>query len=185
MELNRALVCLVKLAQMCSFFEERRNLIKNTGLNPKSRILNLSPFLDEHGVIRVGGRLKNPNYRFEKVHPILLCSKNALASLIVKFEHQISYHAGPQALLAAVRERYWILSGRRLCKYIINKCVVCRKQKAQILRKTANNNHLFPILKKTYSEKKKQSPKALTGSTPAMSQVELNHLKIPEGLIIY
>nr|CAI5854032.1 unnamed protein product [Callosobruchus analis] len=132
-ELNRALLCLVKLAQMSSFCEERRNLIKGTGLNPKSRLLNLSPFLDEHGVIRVGGRLKNSNYRFEKVHPILLCSKHPLAVLIVKFEHQISYHAGPQALLATVRERYWILSGRRLCKDIINKCVVCRKQKAQIL----------------------------------------------------
>nr|CAI5835990.1 unnamed protein product [Callosobruchus analis] len=132
-ELNRALLCLVKLAQMSSFWEERRNLIKGTGLNPKSRLLNLSPFLDEHGVIRVGGRLKNSNYRFEKVHPTLLCSKHPLAVLIVKFEHQISYHAGPQALLAAVREKYWILSGRRLCKDIINKCVVCRKQKAQIL----------------------------------------------------
>nr|CAI5834267.1 unnamed protein product [Callosobruchus analis] len=103
-KLNRALLCLVKLAQMSSFWEERRNLIKGTGLNPKSRLLNLSPFLDEHGVIRVGGRLKNSNYRFEKVHPILLCSKHPLAVLIVKFEHQISYHAGPQALLAAVRE---------------------------------------------------------------------------------
>ncbi|GFU52825.1 DUF5641 domain-containing protein [Trichonephila clavipes] len=41
----------------------------------KSKILNLSPFLDDKGIIQVGGRLKHSRLPYSSNHPILLPAK--------------------------------------------------------------------------------------------------------------
>ena len=41
-------------------------------LGMKVKILSLSPFIDQNGILRVGGRLQNSNISYEKQHPIIL-----------------------------------------------------------------------------------------------------------------
>lgn len=65
-ELNTLLMCLSKLSQQESFGNELNLLKKNEGLPAKSRILSLTPFIDETGLLRVGGRIQNAPENYNK-----------------------------------------------------------------------------------------------------------------------
>nr|CAH7755629.1 unnamed protein product [Callosobruchus chinensis] len=62
-EMNHALLALVKLAQHQDFSQEINCLFEKEPLPKGSRLLNLDPFLDTNGYLRVGGRLSNQTYR--------------------------------------------------------------------------------------------------------------------------
>lgn len=44
----------------------------------------------------------------------------------------MSMRSGPQATLAAVRERYWLISARNIIRHILAKCVVCFKSSPKL-----------------------------------------------------
>ncbi|KAF6203560.1 hypothetical protein GE061_001892 [Apolygus lucorum] len=85
----------------------------------------LSVFLDHEKVIRVGGRLVNADIPNDHKFPILLHPKSHFANLIIRYLHRSNHHLGPSALLATVRQTYWIPKARNLVKYHKTKCVVC------------------------------------------------------------
>ena len=45
---------------------------QNAKISRQSSLLKLDPFIDEEGLIRVGGRLENSTLPFEVKHPIVL-----------------------------------------------------------------------------------------------------------------
>lgn len=45
--------------------------------------------------------------------------------LLIRFEHERHLHAGPQGTLTALRQNYWILSGRSTVRKVLRKCVIC------------------------------------------------------------
>ncbi|GFW55993.1 uncharacterized protein TNCV_373991 [Trichonephila clavipes] len=57
-ELSRASICLNRNVQSVHFPLEIQCLLKGKQIPNSSSVLNLSPFLDENSVLRVGGRLK-------------------------------------------------------------------------------------------------------------------------------
>ncbi|XP_046426001.1 uncharacterized protein LOC124182586 [Neodiprion fabricii] len=63
---------IIKLVQSSSFMQEIHDLQNGKPLNSKSRLLSLSPFLDEAGILRVGGRLRHADISHNQRHPILL-----------------------------------------------------------------------------------------------------------------
>lgn len=69
----------------------------------------------ENDIIRVDGRLKNAKYldAYHR-HPMLVPEKSHIAKLIMLNEHEKFLHAGPQAMLASTRGKYWIIGGRNL-----------------------------------------------------------------------
>ena len=125
-ELNNSLYSLVKLAQQESFPVEYEILNQGSTIKNKSNLLSLNPIFDK-GLMRVGGRLQNSNYDFDKKFPIILPSKHILTDLILRYEHITLLHGGPSLLLASIRERFWPISGRNVCKKIIRECVTCFK----------------------------------------------------------
>ncbi|XP_026481936.1 uncharacterized protein LOC113389088 [Ctenocephalides felis] len=128
-ELDQAFKVLVVIAQKHFFQLDYKNLVNSKSLSKESRILCLNPFMDNSNIIQVSGRLKNTNYSFDKINPIILCSKHKLTTLILHQEHHRLLHCGAQQLLASIRERFWPISGRNACKEIIRKCVTCFKTK--------------------------------------------------------
>ncbi|GFX64585.1 integrase catalytic domain-containing protein [Trichonephila clavipes] len=58
-EMKEAEIYLMKQVQLSSFYKEIRAMQNGDDICNKSKILNLSPFLDDKGIIRVGGRLKH------------------------------------------------------------------------------------------------------------------------------
>ncbi|KAJ8926576.1 hypothetical protein NQ314_021041 [Rhamnusium bicolor] len=116
LELNHSLYHLTKIVQNESFALEMQEIRKNGQVSPKSNLLNLNPFIDEKDILRVGGRLKKSNFDYEKKHPALLPKGHTFSTLIAQQEHLRLLHAGPQHLLASLRERFWPLAGRNLAQ---------------------------------------------------------------------
>ncbi|KAJ8958370.1 hypothetical protein NQ314_006431 [Rhamnusium bicolor] len=106
-ELNNAETCLLKISQRESFPNEITNLTHNKQISNKSRIISLNPFCDTEGILRVGGRLGNSQYSYDKIHPKIVSSNDQFTKLMFSFEHIRLCHAGPQLLLSSIKEKYW------------------------------------------------------------------------------
>ncbi|KAI5631079.1 pao retrotransposon peptidase domain-containing protein [Phthorimaea operculella] len=70
-ERNAALCSLVRVVQ-AEHFEEEVRLLRDGRGKLKGGIVRLNPFLDEQGMLRVGGRLRNASLPFSARHPLLL-----------------------------------------------------------------------------------------------------------------
>ncbi|XP_049884830.1 uncharacterized protein LOC126379907 isoform X2 [Pectinophora gossypiella] len=138
-ELEGAFTCLVRMSQQDSFPHELQTLQRQDNLKLKSSIVSLNPFLDSQGLLRVGGRLCNSQYEYEKKHPVLLHAKHHLTKLLFTQEHHRLLHAGPQLLLASIRERIWPLGGRELARRTARSCIKCRRISAQPLHNIMGN----------------------------------------------
>lgn len=106
-EYKRALHILCKHVQQQYFSQEICHLQNSKVVPNTSKILSLSPILDENGVLRVGGRLKNADLSYDAKHPILLPKDHAITKLIIRDEHIKNLHAGIQATMYAVRGKFW------------------------------------------------------------------------------
>ncbi|XP_024881254.1 uncharacterized protein LOC112460690 [Temnothorax curvispinosus] len=127
--MSHALGVVCKAVQRSSFPDKYRALTKGDSVSASSKILSLSPFIDETGLIRVGGRLKNSELKFDACHPILLPRDHELTKRTIRREHVRNMHAGTQATMAAVRQRFWPLSLRSTARKIIRNCVTCFRAK--------------------------------------------------------
>ena len=125
-EFDHALNVIIKVVQEETFPEEIKKLKKGQ-INSNSILVRLKPFLDKDGIIRVGGRLSQASIAFDCKHPIVLPKAHKFTQLVIHAEHLRMLHAGPQAVLASLRQRYWPLSGRDAVRNMLRKCVVCFK----------------------------------------------------------
>jgi len=116
-------------AQSYAFNDELSRLKANQLVRRSSPLSTLSPFLDAHGLIRVGGRLFNAYIEYDAKHPVVIPSKNAVTKLIFEYEHRRLLHIGPQALLAHVSRKYWSLRGRAIARQTVHQCVQCFRAK--------------------------------------------------------
>lgn len=139
-ELSKAMRVIYILVQKESYELERRSLSQSRGITYKSKLAQLSVFLDDDGIIRVGGRLQEAKgIMFEQKHQIVLPKHHRVTDLIVRYYHEKGFHAGPQLLQAVLRERYWIIGMRDVTRKCVRKCVVCVKNKANVNRQLMGN----------------------------------------------
>ena len=75
----------------------------NTGdkklLRRRSGIYNLDSYIDEKGLLRVGGRLKKSNLHINDVHPVLLGNNGNIPRLIVEWCHKKVAHGGRRLII--------------------------------------------------------------------------------------
>ncbi len=119
---------LAKMAQEASYPLERKGTIKAS-----SPIATLSPFLDEDGLLRVGGRLAESALEYGAKHPVILPPAHPYTQLVIADYHQQTNHAGANYVLGLSRARFWIVRGREAIKKFGNSCVVCKRARAQPL----------------------------------------------------
>jgi hypothetical protein len=123
---------IVKSIQKRSFAQEYHQLSTGGGIEKNSTIRNLSPFLDENGVIRVGGRIRNANLAYNQKHPVLIPKNHNVTEAIIRHFHVKNLHSGTQSTLASIRQQYWPIAGRNKIKQIIHKCISCFRAKSII-----------------------------------------------------
>ncbi|XP_055374926.1 uncharacterized protein LOC129607776 [Condylostylus longicornis] len=131
-ELNEALLEIIREVQRNHFQEELKDLKNKTLVRPHSRLSSLTPFIDCDDIIRVGGRLNNAAVNEFAKHPIVLPGTDIVSKLLMNHLHIQHLHAGPLALLAISRQRYWILQGRQLSRIVVSQCVLCARAKPQM-----------------------------------------------------
>ncbi|XP_052817602.1 uncharacterized protein LOC128243724 isoform X1 [Mya arenaria] len=130
---NEAKNFIIKQFQHEAYSKEILCLRDGKPLPRDSSISTLSPYLDEDGILRVGGRLKNADLPQHEKKPVLIPGHCHLATLLVRHYHQTVFHQGRHFTEGAVRAAgYWIIGGKRLINFTIHKCVKCRRLRGQL-----------------------------------------------------
>lgn len=109
-EIQQAEQYWIKRTQRDSFPKEMDSLLKNTDMDRQSKIISLKPFLDDGGLMRVGGRLQETNWAFDQKHPYILPGNDTFSELLIRKAHDDVMHSGLQATLNQLREMYWMSS---------------------------------------------------------------------------
>ncbi|CAG7726949.1 unnamed protein product [Allacma fusca] len=138
-ELNRALKTWIKLVQLHSFKEEIYSITKGCTVSANSPIKTLTPFLDEEKILRVGGRLQRAQISIDQRHPMLLPRSHTFTSLVVRGEHERLLHAGPQAVIASLTRRFWIVRMRDAVRKVTGKCVTCVRLRGESVQQMMGN----------------------------------------------
>ena len=77
----------------------------------RSSVYKLDSFIDERGLLRVGGRRRKSNLHFSNVHPILLSKDSCITRLIVEWCHQKMAHGGRRLTINEIRSNgFWVPS---------------------------------------------------------------------------
>jgi transposase InsO family protein len=116
--------------QCCQHTTYPAELVNLTTKNSSRLLLvkQLRLFLDQHHIIRCGGRIHNAPINQSAKFPILLPVDHPFTTLIIHSIHTTQLHSGVNSTLTALRDRFWIPRARQVIKKLLRKCVVCRKQ---------------------------------------------------------
>ncbi|GFV94832.1 integrase catalytic domain-containing protein [Trichonephila clavipes] len=90
-------------------------------------------FEDEKGILRLKSRLINEEESKDFFSPIILPSKHLAVRRFIAQEHLVNKHAGTLTLLTILRERFWIVKGKRTVRSVIKECLTCKRQKIKHL----------------------------------------------------
>ena len=126
-EIRKAEHWLMKESQLRTFPHDRRALLKQDPLPPSSRLLSLFPFIDDQGLLRVGGRLNNSALSPSQQHPVILDGKDVLSINYFQHMHLALCHCGPTLLLCATGNRFHVVGARRLSRTVCSQCITCRR----------------------------------------------------------
>ena len=108
--------------------KETYNTLKNKRcLNKRDHLQKLTPFIDECGIMRVGGRLENSPLSYSQKHPILLPKNNVLVERYCLKLHKEIGHCGREYLLSELRQKLYVVGATTLAKRISKQCIICRK----------------------------------------------------------
>ena len=122
----------IKQAQKEAFKEEIRDLRKGECVSRKSPLRKYFPYLDQFGVLRVGGRLCRTDLQEDVKHPQIL-PKGTLSSVILKHSHLATFHHNTTTF-AEVSKNYEILGCHGTLKNIQGRCIACRRLQARNAR---------------------------------------------------
>ncbi|UYV61138.1 hypothetical protein LAZ67_1003547 [Cordylochernes scorpioides] len=125
-ELRNAHRRILQSIQFQHFREDIRSLTTLGSVKRTSKIYGLTPFLDDQGILRVGGRLKwAPSMTYEQKRPALLPSSGQVAQMIVQAVHMRTLHGSVHLMLSTMRQKYWMLRAKDQVKRCIRECVTC------------------------------------------------------------
>lgn len=128
-EQYQALYRVIKYIQKIYYFDLYKQIAAHRNIAPVA-LAQLAPYVDQAGLIRVGGRLKHSTLDDGVKHPILLPQRCHLTELIIRHYHQLLLHGGARAVLSMITRRYWIMSGRAAVRQTVYSCVPCSKYRA-------------------------------------------------------
>ena len=134
-EIKRAEIMIVKVVQSEMFNKEIELLTptktsskENPQISKSSSLYKLDPFLDNNGILRVGGRLLRANLNDDHKFPVILPKNNHVSHLVVRHFHERVKHQGRGITLNEIRSNgYWIIQGTAAVSKCIAECTVCRK----------------------------------------------------------
>ena len=106
-----------KMVQNQSLANEKKHLLEGKMVPRGSSIVKLDPFLDNKGIIRVGGRLKRSCLAKEESYSVILPKKCNISEMVAQWSHQCVGHGARGVTLNHLRKSgVWIIGrNSRLC----------------------------------------------------------------------
>jgi hypothetical protein len=128
---QRAKYFIITLVQKEAFPDSLKALRQKTKISKgqdTGKLYKLDPFLDNDGILRVGGRIEQAIIAFEEKHPIILPKYGHITTLIIRHHHEKVLHQGRGMTINELRSNgYWIIGCSHVVSSLIYKCVICRK----------------------------------------------------------
>ena len=91
-------------------------------------MIQLTPSIDEDGIIRSNSRLANAPVSTSTKKPIILDGRNRILRLFLELQHNINGHVGVEQQTHSIQLNYWVLQGQTVMKKISNRSYDCRRQ---------------------------------------------------------
>ena len=92
--LQEASSAIIKLVQSKHFKDEVQKIRRKEGaLGKENQLSTLNPFMDKHGIIRIGGRLRRSGLSGECKNPMILSKKSKVTDLTVQWCHYNTAHS--------------------------------------------------------------------------------------------
>lgn len=114
----------LKLSSEIKALKEGKEVNKQDKVN---KLHKLSPFVDEYGVLRVGGCLTRSSLHLHVKHPAILPKAGHVSSLLIKHHHEKVHHQGRGMTVNELRSNgIWVLGCSRAVASHIHKCTRCR-----------------------------------------------------------
>ena len=128
-ELQDAELAIIRSVQRRHYKEEFHDLLAGkASVKRQSSVYSLEPYVDDNGVLRLGGRLRLAPVEPTRKYPAILPRDSHLATLMVRRAHELlSGHSGKEYVLSLIRRQYWIPKVRPLINRILRECVLCRR----------------------------------------------------------
>ncbi|XP_023247939.1 uncharacterized protein LOC111643879 [Copidosoma floridanum] len=104
-ELHDAFLACVRLSQEKSFSDDLQCLRRGERLRNTNPLVPLAAFLDDDGILRVGGLLEHSPLTYEDWHPPILSGASSLASMVIVWAHSRALHGGYRVTSASVCKR--------------------------------------------------------------------------------
>ena len=123
-EITEAEAAFIMLTQTAGFAAELRDIRSGRPIPKESNLARISPFIDDAGLLRAGGRLGNGPFEYSTRHPLIL-PNSRYSTVLMWSAHSAVLHAGAERTLAEFQHRYWTSSARRLARKLVHQCPVC------------------------------------------------------------
>ena len=102
-ELNAAKLATLKRFQKESFHDAFEKFSKGQPLSASDQLSNISPFLDENGLLRLQGCLKHSKSSYAIKHPILLSATHYVVFKLIEDAHRANFHEGTENVRSVLR----------------------------------------------------------------------------------
>ncbi len=130
---------LYRMAQQDHYMDEIALLERNSKLpvdqqkylEKSSELYRYSPYIDEHGVLRVKGRTDAAEcLSFDAKRPIIMPRRHYITKLIVNHYHRRYLHLNHQTAINEIRQKYDIPALRVVMKEVRSSCQKCKNDSA-------------------------------------------------------
>lgn len=134
-DLERAGKLIIHVMQFKAFIDQLKEPTKgeeDSSMHRTTKLHNpirkLHPYIDEDGILHVGGHLRNADLSHQVKHPIILLRGSHVTKLIIEHYHECTKHQGKGMMLNEIRSRgYWLIRGTSTVSTVITSRVTCRK----------------------------------------------------------
>lgn len=130
---------IIRLVQVEAFSAEIYPLKNKKQIPTKSTLQNLDPYLDDMGILRVGGRIQHSSLSETEKHQIIMPQKHHFTKLLISHAHKQTLHGGTALTIQNLRQKYWIISCRKAVSSTIYKCIICFRLKKKLLTQKMGN----------------------------------------------
>lgn len=121
-ELSEAKTLIIRCVQRETYKKEFDCLAAAKNIPENSSLRKLDPYVDEGGLLRIGGRLKHAALDTDEQFSIIVPTRSHIATLLVR------HYQGRVFTERSIRAAgYWIVGAKRCMNNILHKCVTCNK----------------------------------------------------------
>ena len=126
-QIERSKLCIIRCLQRNVYHDEIQFLCNEKHIPTNNKLASLDPFLDNYGLLRVGGRLTSSSFMYGVKHPLIMPASSHITRMLIGYYHEKPRHQGRGLTMNAIRTSgIWIIGCSRAVASYIYKCVTCR-----------------------------------------------------------